>query len=255
LDGDFTDPATERVEVRMADGSLTVKTKPLPGDRKLCLTKMKDRAQFGYLECNSAFYKANLGSAAAATLLRGIFSLGILTVSDASSGNTGFTVSLDQQALEAATIEARLIDFAKEAAPLVDYREAFALAVSSAQLKDFIANHEDKFDPEFLVAKAKEKLPLAIEQEDIRARQNADAAARRTEALRQQELRRNADAESVREFQTRIRPGDRVKVARDRYTSFYGMVIEAKPPLAYVQWENVTPQMQWVRLDVLLPPN
>lgn len=32
------------------------------------------------------------------------------------------------------------------------------------------------------------------------------------------------------------------------------MVVEMKPPLAYVQWENATPAMQWIRLDNLLPP-
>ncbi len=59
LEGDVKDTATEKIEVTLADGSLRVLTQPLPKGSKLCLTKMKDREQFGYLECNSAFFSAN----------------------------------------------------------------------------------------------------------------------------------------------------------------------------------------------------
>lgn len=254
LEGDVKDTATEKVEVTLADGSVRVLAQPLPKGSKLCLTKMKDRAQFGYLECNSAFYSANKGSSAAATVLRGVLSLGILTVSDAASGNTGFTVSLDRQALDGAVSESKAIEFARESAPLVEYRRAFASAISSRQLSEFIARYENASDPESLVVKAKEKLPLAIEQEEARERQKLEAAARQAEAQRQQEIQRQAESEVLRQFQARLQPGDRVKIMRTRYAAFHGLVIEVKPPLAYIQWENVTPPMQWVRVEQLLPP-
>lgn len=254
LEGDVKDTATEKVEVTLADGSVRVLTQPLPKGSKLCLTKMKDRAQFGYLECNSAFYSANKGSSVAATVLRGVLSLGILTVSDAASGNTGFTVSLDRQVLDAAVSESRAIEFARESAPLVEYRRAFASANSSRQLSEFIARYENASDPESLVVKAKEKLPLAMEQEEARAMQKLEAAARQAEAQRQQEVQRQAESEALRQFQARLQPGDRVKMMRTRYAAFHGLVIEVKLPLAYIQWENVTPPMQWVRVEQLLPP-
>lgn len=253
LEGDVKDAATEKVEVTLADGSVRDLAQPLPNGSKLCLTKMKDRAQFGYLECNSAFYSANKGSSAAATVLRGVLSLGILTVSDAASGNTGFTVSLDRQALDVAVSESRAIEFARESAPLVEYRKAFASALSSRQLSEFIARYEGGTDPESLVVKAKEKLPLAMEQEEARARQKLEAAARQAEAQRQQEIQRQAESEVLRLFQARLQPGDRVKMMPARF-AYYGMIIEMKPPLAYIQWENVTPSMQWVRVEQLLPP-
>ncbi|MCG3135918.1 MAG: hypothetical protein HMLKMBBP_03694 [Planctomycetes bacterium] len=254
LEGDDKDTATEKVEVTLADGSLRVLTQPLPKGSKLCLTKMKEREQFGYLECNSAFYSANKGSSVAATVLRGVLSLGILTVSDAASGNTGFTVSLDRQVLDTAVSESKAIEFARESAPLIEYRKAFANAISARQLSEFIARYEGAPDPESLVVKAKEKLPLALEQEEARARQRSEAAARQAEAQRQQEILRQAESEALRQFQAKLKPGDRVKMMRTHYAAFHGLVIEVKPPLAYIQWENVTPPMQWVRVEQLLPP-
>ncbi|MBK6631361.1 MAG: hypothetical protein IPG33_10085 [Betaproteobacteria bacterium] len=253
LEGDVKDAATEKIEVTLADGSLRVLTQPLPKGSKLCLTKMKDREQFGYLECNSAFFSANTGSTAAATVLRGVLSLGILTVSDAASGNTGFTVSLDRQALDAAVSESKAIEFARKSAPLIEYRKAFESAISARQLSEFIARYEGASDPESLVVKAKEKLPLAMEQEEARAKQKSEAAARQAEAQRQQEIQRQAESEALRQFQAKLKPGDRVKMMRTHYAAFHGLVIEVKPPLAYIQWENVTPPMQWVRVEQLLP--
>jgi len=149
--------------------------------------------------------------------------------------------------------ESKAIDFARESAPLIEYREAFASALSSRQLRAFIARYEGVSDPEYLVVKAKEKLPLAMEQEEARAKQRSEAAALQAEAQRQQEIQRQAELEALRQFQTRLQPGDRVKMMPARYTAFHGMVIEVKPPLAYVQWENVTPPMRWVRVEQLLP--
>ena len=254
LSGNLKDPGTEKIEVSLEDGSVLVLTRPHPGSAKNCVTKATERAKYGYLDCNSAFYSVNGGSAAAGTLLRGMLSLGILTVTDMASGMTVFSVSLDKAALDAAVAESKAIDFARESAPLVEYRQTFSRAGSAQQIQAFIATYENVFDPESLVAKAKEKLPVAIQQEEARNRQLRAAAARQTEAEREQELRLQAEVEAVMAFQRGLRPGDRVKMMRDRYTAFYGMLIEVKPPLAYLQWENVTPAMQWVRLDNLLPP-
>lgn len=253
LSGDVKDPATEQIEVLLADNSLRVWAAP-PKGGTLCLTKMEDRVKYGYLTCNSAFYSSNKASSATATLLRGVLSLGILTVADATSGNTGFTVSLDQQALEAAAAEAKAVEFARESASLVEYRGAYATANSPEKLRSFIARYEGVFDPESLVAKAQQKLPTAIEREEARAREKAEAEVRQAEAQRRKELQQLAEQEALGQFQAKIRPGDRVKMMVDRYTPFFGMVIEVKPPLAYIQWDNVTPPMRWVRVDSLLPP-
>jgi hypothetical protein len=254
LDGDVKDPATEKVEVALADGAVRALAPPLPHGATLCLTKMKDRAQFGYLECNSAFYSAKLAGAAVGTLVRGVMSLGILTISDAASGSTGFTVALNQQALDAAVAESKAVEFARESAPLVEYREAFARASTSKDLRTFIATYENAFDPESLVTQAKAKLPAAIEQERLREEQKAAEAARLAELKRQAQANRLAQLEALKQFQAHLRLGDRVKITKERYLSFYGMIVELKPPLAYVQWENVNPPMQWVRVEDLLPP-
>ena len=172
--------------------------------------KMKDRSEFGYLECNSAFYSVNAGSAVAGTLIRGVLSLGILTVADAASGNTGFAVSFDQVALDGAVSKSNALDLAKASAPLLEYRDLFAKSTSSQQLRNFIATFENEFDPESLVSKAKDKLPAAIALEEARARQKAAAAAQQAEAVRQQQIQRQAEDEAVTAFRTRLKPGDRV---------------------------------------------
>ncbi|MGB4066195.1 MAG: hypothetical protein WBK19_20400 [Azonexus sp.] len=254
LAGDLQNLATELVDISLVDGSARVLTKPPPGGKRLCLTKMKDRREFGYLECNSAFYSVNKGSAAAATLLRGVLSLGILTAADAASGNTSFTVSIDQPALDTAVAESKAVELAKEAVPLLEYRALFARATSPQQLRSFIATFEGTFDPESLVAKAKEKLPTSIAQDEARIQQKAAETAQRAEAQQQQEIRRQTEEENLVAFRSRLRPGDRVAAKwRDGRNLLVGMIVEMKPPLAYVQWENATPAVQWVRLESLLP--
>lgn len=57
LTGDLKDSATELVEIPLSGASAQVMTTPMPGVKRLCLTKMKDRSEFGYLECNSAFLR------------------------------------------------------------------------------------------------------------------------------------------------------------------------------------------------------
>jgi hypothetical protein len=254
LDGNIKDPATEKIEVSLADGGLRVMTQPLPKGTKRCMTKMKNRAEFGYLDCNSAFYQAQKGDAAAGVLVRGVLSFGLLTVTEAATGTTDFAVSLDRQALDAAATEAKAVEFARASAPLFEYRSAFDAAAYSEALRDFIDRYEGQYDPESLVVKAKAMLPKMIEQEQVHERQRNQADAWRAEQLRRQAAQRQAELEVATAFQARLLPGDRVRVMRDRYTPFYGMVIELKPPLAYIQWDNVTPPMQWVRVEVLLPP-
>lgn len=254
LMGDLKDPATERVEISLPSSSARVMTQPVPGGRRQCLTKMKDRSEFGYLECNSAFYSVNKGSAAAAALLRGVFSLGILTATDAASGNTSFTVSIDQPALDAAVSESKAIELAKESLPLLEYRHLFAKSSTPQQLRAFITTFEGGFDPESLVAQAKEKLPGTIELEEAQARQKTVETAQRAEAQRRQEIQQQAEQEALAAFRSRLQPGARVAAKwRDGRNWLTGMVIEMKPPLAYVQWENATPTIQWVRLEILFP--
>lgn len=254
LSGDIKDPHTERIEVSLLNKSARVLTDPPPGGRRQCLTKMKDRSEFGYLECNSAFYSVNTGSAAAGTLIRGVLSLGILTAADAASGNTAFTVSLDQAALDSAVSESNALDLAKASAPLFEYREMFSKAISSQQLRAFIATFENGFDPESLVAKAKEKIPAAVGREEAQVRQRTIDAAQQAEALRQQEIRRQAEIEALAEFRSRLQPGDRVILNVRSGPLLIGTAVEVKPPLVYVQWENASPAMQWVRIDSLTPP-
>lgn len=257
LSGDIKDPHTERIEVSLLNKSARVLTDPPPGGRRQCLTKMKDRSEFGYLECNSAFYSVNTGSAAAGTLIRGVLSLGILTAADAASGNTAFTVSLDQAALDSAVSESNALDLAKASAPLFEYREMFAKAISSQQLRNFIATFENGFDPESLVNKAKDKLPAAISLEEAQSRQKDAMAAQQAEVFRQQQIQQQAETEAVAAFRTRLKPGDRVATNCRTYRGcqLIGMVIEMKAPLAYVQWDYATPAVRWVRLESLVPPS
>lgn len=255
LTGDLKDTATELVEIALPSGSARALTKPPPGGRRQCLTKMKDRSEFGYLECNSAFYLANKGSTAAATLIRGVLTLGILTATDVASGNTSFTVSIDQPALDSAVTESQAVALAKESAPLLDYRNQYANASTPQQLHTFITTFEGSFDPESLVAQAKDKLPVAVAQEEVQTRARAIGAAQLAESQRLQDIQRQAEAEELSVFRSRLKPGDRVAAKwRDGRNLLIGMVVEMKPPLAYVQWENATPAIQWVRLDNLLPP-
>ena len=254
LSGDINDPHTERIEVSLLNKSAQVLTDPLPGGRPQCLTKLKDRSEFGYLECNSAFYSVNTGSAVAVTLFRGVLSLGILTAVDVASGNTAFTVSLDQAALDSAVVESNALDLAKASAPLFEYRDLFAKAISSQQLRNFITNFENGFDPESLVSKAKDKLPSAIALEEAQARQKAAMVAQQAEIFRQQQMQRQAEIEALAEFHSRLQTGDRVILNVRSGPLLIGMAVEVKPPLVYVQWENASPAMQWVRIDSLTPP-
>ena len=255
LSGDIKDSDTEYIEVSLHNKPARVLANQLPRGRSLCLTKMKNRSEFGYLECNSAFYSVNTGSAAAGTLIRGVLSLGILTAADVASGNTAFTVSLDQAALDAAVSESNALDLAKASAPLLEYRALFAKAASSQQLRDFIATFENGFDPESLVSKAKGKLPTAIALEEAQTRQKAAMAAQQAEVFRQQQILRQAEDDAAAAFRAQLKPGDRVAANCNglRGCQMVGMVIEMKQPLAYVQWENATPAMQWVRLESLAP--
>lgn len=254
LAGDITNTDTELVYVSLTDGSATVATKLRPPGSRTCLTKMKDRVEFGYIDCNSAFYSANAGSAAAGLLIRGVLSLGILTATDAATGSTAYNVTFDQQALDAAVKESQAAELAKASAPLVEYRTLFSKAVSSQQLQNFIRVFENNYDPESLVSQAKEKLPAAIAMEESQERQRAREAAHRAEDFRQQQIRQQAETDAQAAFRTQLKPGDRVGV---KCTKLYrrcqitGMIVEMKPPLAYVQWENATPNMQWIRVNDL----
>lgn len=257
LTGDLKNQDTEMVEITLADGAARVMTKPYPEGRPRCQTKMKDRAEFGYLPCNSAFYSLNMAPTAAATLIRGVLSFGILTATDAASGSTLYTVSLDQEALTVAVNESKAVELARDSAPLFEYRNMFTNAHSSKQLRAFITRFDNFYDPESLVAQAREKLPAVIAREEERGRKLAEEEAQRVETLRQKEVKRQADEADLAIFRSRLKPGDRVraKLGQGLLSSVrsVGMVVEVKPPLAYVQWENTTPNMQWIRLDNLLP--
>lgn len=255
LTGDIKDPQTERIEVFLSNKSSRVLADPPPGGRRQCFTKMKDRSEFGYLECNSAFYSVNAGSAAAGTLIRGVITLGILTLADLATGNTMFTVSFDQAALESAINESSAWDLAAASAPLIEYRTLYANSKTSQQLRNFIVTFENGFDPESLVSIAKDKLPATIALEETQARQKVSAAAQQAETVRQQQLQRQAEAEAVAAFRTRLKTGDRVSASCRVYRGcqLIGLVIELKPPLAYVQWDDATPATQWVPVDNLFP--
>ena len=74
------------------------------------------------------------------------------------------------------------------------------------------------------------------------------------EAAQQAEIRRQAEIEALAEFRSRLQPGDRVILNVRSGPLLIGMAVEVKPPLVYVQWENASPAMQWVRIDSLTPP-
>jgi hypothetical protein len=165
LTGDLRDTKFEVVRVNKNSWSYSLPAaKPSPNPR-LCLTKMKERANFGYLECNSIFFSANLGGTVAGTVLRGVFSLGILTATDAATGNTGFSVSFDQAAFDKAVAESGAIHLAKDTISYQDYIASFEAAKSSRQWQAFISKHKDSYDPDSLVLLAEQRLMEAIERE------------------------------------------------------------------------------------------
>ena len=262
LEGSVTDADTEYVEVSLTDKPHSVVGGLPAGQRKTgCMAKKNDRAKFGYSECNSAFYSVNVGTSATRNLIRGALSLGILTVADAATGGTDYSVSFDQKALDDAVAEANAVEFARQVAPLVRYRRAYQRVYKARHLQDFIDRYKGVYDPDSLIAEAEAKLPFAIEQERIIARQQieeeaakAAVEAKQRAAIRQQE---EMAQENLRKWRAQLKPGDKVTAKFEDYILSRnpptGMIIEVKAPLAYVQWDILEPAVRWYRLDALFP--
>lgn len=92
----------------------------------------------------------------------------------------------------------------------------------------------------------------------------AQAAASRKEAVRvgtvrNQEAHASADRrarEQDMEYRKSLKIGDTVRWDRDIGAGFAarGLVIELRPPIALIQFDNLTPSSQWVRIDTLRRP-
>jgi hypothetical protein len=243
------DKDTEMVYVSAKSWAYRPGAQPLnKGDS--CMRKYLDRDEWGYMICNSAFYAADVGDAAAGTALRGVLSFGLLTVVEAASGITPFKVKLNQEALDKAVEESGAIAFAQQSAPLLDYRAAYRQATASSALQDFIYAYEKGFDPDGLVAEARKKLPAALERDAAAEREQN----RQAELARERERRKQAAEAELGVYRANLTRGDRVMAEMTSGIQIYGLVIEVKPPLAYVQWENKSPAQEWVRLDWLRPP-
>ncbi len=87
----------------------------------------------------------------------------------------------------------------------------------------------------------------------------AKREASRTSLLRAQELRAAAE-KPVRhqdtEFHKTLKVGDLVRWNREFAAGFAarGLVVEMRPPIALIQFSNVTPSPQWVRIEELGRP-
>jgi hypothetical protein len=98
------------------------------------------------------------------------------------------------------------------------------------------------------------------DQKDI-ARRDAEASAQRAENSKREQADRQAAARarvaSIPAFQAALKPGDRFQMsgALAGSSSFIGigLVVEVKPPLAFVQFDNVEPSTRWVEIKSLEP--
>jgi hypothetical protein len=285
MTGDLNDSATEMVRIDLSDGSATPAVKIINDTRKKatqeckvnrggvetyrggavcgsCRGKMKDRNEWGYADCNSAFYTRDTVRAAIGNTISAIvaapLTLGlslVLTPAAAASGDLDYNVSYDESAVIKAVEESKALDLAR----LATYQTR-SQANSSALLQDFISRFEGTYDPKSLVAQAKEQLPAAIERDNAIALERAAKRAADEEARRQA-----AEAEKMRAEQQRaeelealkkLQPGDRVLGFTEKSgiggpRCLLGMIIEKKPPMVYVQWDKFTPNMLWVRIESL----
>jgi hypothetical protein len=106
-----------------------------------------------------------------------------------------------------------------------------------------------------LVAEAKQKHSTAMATEDA-ARQEKQREQERLAMRAQEDERQRQSIDSqLSAYRANISLGERVMAKGPRGLLLYGLVVEVKPPLAYVQWENKSPALEWVRLDWLLPPD
>jgi len=96
-------------------------------------------------------------------------------------------------------------------------------------------------------------------QASITQAAEAKREATRTSMVRTQELRAAAAKQAQEkdaEFQKTLKIGDLVQWNRSFAAGFaaQGLVIEMRPPIALIQFSNVTPSPQWVRIDELGRP-
>jgi hypothetical protein len=57
-------------------------------------------------------------------------------------------------------------------------------------------------------------------------------------------------------FYRSLNAGSKVMSCNANRVALYGLVVETKKPIAYIQWENqnIEPRMAWVQISSLLPP-
>lgn len=98
LEGNTDDPIVEAIVVYPVNWSYAATVGANTESKRIsCLTKHKDRKQFGYRECNSAFFSTNAGATTFFNVGRAVLSLGILTIADAANDNVTFQVSSVRQ--------------------------------------------------------------------------------------------------------------------------------------------------------------
>lgn len=213
----------------------------------------KDRMVGGYTECTSAFFKCDTTLADAL-----LFVPALLTATRACP------MKLDtekvQAALKSADVAAWLSAF-KENRKLQTYRGYFAAIRTSKDVDSFIEFYQ-KFDPEGLVAKAREQKEPLLQAEAKAAEQKAQDQERlkaekekqRTEQIANERAREEAQAKLQQQREARTREF-RSKLAIGSDT-FCGPVIAIRHPMVQVAVNAPLPGYSaepWLKLEEIYP--
>jgi hypothetical protein len=261
--GDLTDPNTERVKFYPYAGWAAELSFEGGLNDLTCYSWSSERKGRKYSRCTSVFYTKDVGTTVGRKVVRGVFTMGIATLGDALNNNPSVVIALDQEAFNTALTTSRAIEVAKLNAPLWEFRAEFKAAQSSsAKLKSFIARHDGYYDPDGLVEQARQQLTKS-EEEDAKQATKRREQEQKLENGRafvkrlSDEHQRLVDEQNVRvqAYLKTLRIGDRILVISDApsYRRSYGMVIEMKGPLLLVQWEDRTPQMEWIQGLSVMP--
>ncbi|MBS0355164.1 MAG: hypothetical protein JSR83_14850 [Proteobacteria bacterium] len=247
LDGSVRDPSVERVLFRKdtswQDEPILAfeKEDDKHGKAANCIRKYSDRNDpkgGNYGRCNSSFYTEATAGSAAYNVARGILSLGLGTINDASSDTFSVIKTFDHSSYKEALDASRAAEVARAGVGLLNYRQEFQKARTITDFKLFVSNYEGVFDPENRVAVAKRNIAEISEREQ--------AERIRAEQAAQQEVAAQKVIEATIKF------GDSILVRGFTYGGIPATVLEVRKPLVHVQWGdgyNMGESTRWIQLD------
>ncbi len=213
----------------------------------------KDRSAVGYTECTSAFFKCDNTLADA-----------FLLVPSLLTATRTCPMRLDtekvQAALKSADVAAWLTSF-KENRKLQTYRGYFYAIRTSKDADSFIQFYQ-KFDPEGLVAKAREQMESLLQAETEAAahkvqeqeRLKAEKERQRAEQIANERAREEAQAKLQQQRETKTREfRSRLAIGSD---TFCGPVIAIRHPMVQIAVNAPLPGYSaepWLKLEEIYP--